>query len=65
ACRFLETHDFHEGVRAALVDKDNAPRWRPASLLDVTRDRIEDLFAAMPGAELNLPLRQEMQASRV
>ena len=66
ASRFLETHDFPEGVRAALVDKDQAPQWRPASIADVTRDMLDDLFAPLPaGDELMLPLRQEMQAMRV
>ena len=66
ACRFLEKPDFHEGVRAALIDKDNAPRWSPAALADVTRNQLDDDFAPLaPANELNLPLRQDMQAMRV
>ena len=65
ACRFLETSDFAEGVRAVLVDKDQKPRWRPARIADVTDDMLDDMFAPMPGLELNLPLRQQMQALRV
>ena len=64
-CRFMAVADFHEGVRAALIDKDHMPKWLPAALADVTKNELDDLFAAMPSAELNLPLRQEMQHMRV
>ncbi|WP_068402282.1 3-hydroxyisobutyryl-CoA hydrolase [Kribbia dieselivorans] len=36
--------DFNEGIRARLVDKDNAPVWRHASLADVTRAEVEAFF---------------------
>jgi enoyl-CoA hydratase len=65
ACRFLAEPDFHEGVRAALIDKDQTPHWVPATLADATSQRVDDYFASMPGEELNLPLRQEMQSMRV
>ncbi len=66
ASRFLEGHEFAEGVRAALIDKDHAPRWYPATVADVTDDILDDLFAPLPPAdELTLPLRAEMQARRV
>ncbi len=65
ACRFLDGHDFYEGVRAALIDKDGKPRWQPERLEDVTPAMVEDYFATMGADELVLPTRQEMQAARV
>lgn len=64
ACRLLDGHDFHEGVRAALIDKDRRPRWRPDRLEDVSDDMVERHFAPLPAGELILPTRQEMQATR-
>jgi enoyl-CoA hydratase len=37
--------EFFEGVRAAVVDKDRAPKWQPARLEDVDPAIIEGLFA--------------------
>lgn len=34
-------HDFAEGVRALLVDKDKQPRWQPAQLVGVTPELID------------------------
>jgi enoyl-CoA hydratase/carnithine racemase len=65
ACRFLERHDFYEGVRAALIDKDGKPRWSPARLEDVSSIMVDDYFAPMGADELVLLTRQEMQAARV
>jgi len=36
--------DFAEGVRALLVDKDNAPRWTPPSIEDVSPTTIQAMF---------------------
>jgi enoyl-CoA hydratase/carnithine racemase len=40
----FEQGDFIEGVRALLIDKDNAPRWSPARLEDVTEASVEAFF---------------------
>ena len=43
----VEGHDFYEGVRAAIVEKDNAPGWRPASLAEVSDAEVDRHFAAI------------------
>jgi enoyl-CoA hydratase len=64
ACRFMENHDFYEGVRAVLVDRDQQPQWRPGRLSDVSEALIDSYFAPLGGAELQLAMRGEMQAVR-
>jgi enoyl-CoA hydratase len=44
AHRILKGHDFYEGVRAVIVDKDNAPQWLPASLAEITDADIQAYF---------------------
>lgn len=62
ACRFLEGHDFSEGVRAMLIDKDKSPKWQPAAIADVNEADVEGYFAPLPDDELALPSREAMQA---
>jgi enoyl-CoA hydratase/carnithine racemase len=40
----FEQGDFIEGIRALIIDKDNAPRWNPARLEDVTDEAVEEFF---------------------
>lgn len=42
--RVAAGHDFYEGVRAVLVDRDNAPRWKPESLAQVDQAAIAAHF---------------------
>ena len=51
ACRMMMRPDFIEGVRAVLVDKDNAPRWDPARPEDVTDAMLDAIFAPLPPGE--------------
>jgi enoyl-CoA hydratase len=52
--RIGDGHDFYEGVRAVLIDKDNQPRWQPASLEAVDRAAIEHHFASLGERELEI-----------
>jgi enoyl-CoA hydratase len=53
ARRLVRAHDFSEGVRALIVEKDNAPLWAPAALADVTPAMIDEVFSPLDaGAEL-------------
>ena len=54
--RVVRTHDFQEGVRAVIVDKDNAPNWSPADLSGVTDETLDALFAPLQDNEKWTPL---------
>ncbi len=44
ALRFMQSNDFFEGVRAALIDKDRQPRWQPNTIDDVAVSDVEPYF---------------------
>ncbi len=52
--RIVDDHDFYEGVRAVIVEKDNAPRWRPAQLAEVSEAEVARHFATLGADELVL-----------
>jgi enoyl-CoA hydratase len=56
AVRMTRRHDFIDGVRAVIVDKDNSPRWDPPDLAEVTDAVLDELFAPLPGGEEWTPL---------
>ena len=45
-------HDFYEGVRAMLIDRDRKPQWRPAALTEVTDSAVDAYFAPISDREL-------------
>jgi enoyl-CoA hydratase/carnithine racemase len=53
--RVVQRHDFLEGVRAVIVDKDNAPRWDPATPEGVSDHVIDRIFAPLPAGEAWTP----------
>ncbi len=56
ASRVIVRADFAEGVRAVIIDKDNAPKWDPATPEGVTEDLIDAIFAPLPVQEEWKPL---------
>jgi enoyl-CoA hydratase len=51
----LEGHDFYEGIRAQLIDKDRNPKWRPAALAAVDDSTISDYFKTPAHGDLTFP----------
>ena len=43
--RMLEQKDFYEGIRAAIIDKDKNPQWKPATLSEITHKMVTEYFA--------------------
>ena len=57
-CHAIRRPDFVEGVRAVIFDKDNAPKWNPATPEEVTDELIDSLFAPLPPEKEWTPLPQ-------
>ena len=54
AQRFCAAHDFREGVRAVIIEKDQSPDWQPATLAEVSDARIDAYFAPLADGDLLL-----------
>ena len=52
--RIVNGHDFYAGVRAVVIDKDNAPQWQPPALAQVSDAEVERHFAPLGADELVL-----------
>lgn len=52
--RMLAGRDFYEGIRAIIIDKDNAPKWQPGHLKDVPEKAVDHYFEPLPTGDLRL-----------
>ncbi len=52
--RCMHNKEFREGVRAVLIDRDNAPKWNPPLLENVSHEIVESHFTALGENELNV-----------
>lgn len=52
--RMVANHDFREGIRAVLIDKDRLPRWDPLKIENLTAQNIDSFFAPLGERELIL-----------
>jgi enoyl-CoA hydratase len=50
---FMAAHDFYEGVRAALIDKDQTPRWLPPTLAEIGDATVAAYFTSLGDRELD------------
>jgi 3-hydroxyisobutyryl-CoA hydrolase len=54
--RSVVNGDVYEGIRALSIDKDNAPKWNPATLEEVKNEDIDRVFQPFsPAHELQVP----------
>ncbi|WP_380872647.1 enoyl-CoA hydratase [Sphingomonas sp. DBB INV C78] len=57
ASHICQRHDFIEGVRALIIDKDNAPKWDPATPEGVSDHVIDQIFAPLDADQEWTPVR--------
>lgn len=54
ACRFMESHDFIEGVNAVIIEKHHDPQWKPSHHEEVSEDVVSSFFVPFTTASREL-----------
>ncbi len=55
SARHLAGHDFAEGIRAQVIDRDRNPSWSPGTLVEVSDADVDAYFTPLGAQELHLP----------
>ena len=55
--KVMSDHDFYEGVRALIIDKDNKPLWKPGNIDEISDETIDEFFKNLENNELNFNTR--------
>ncbi len=63
ASRMIMRPDFAEGVRAVLIDKDNAPQWQPSTPEEISDAKVDEIFDPMPAGEEWTPFPQLLETT--
>ena len=45
--KVMNDHDFYEGVRALIIDKDNNPSWKPGNISEVEENFVDKFFSSL------------------
>lgn len=45
--KVMNDHDFYEGVRALIIDKDNNPSWKPGNISKVEENFVDKFFSSL------------------
>ena len=55
--KVMDDHDFYEGVRALIIDKDNTPLWKPETVEKISDEKIDEFFKYLEDNELKFNTR--------